>query len=170
MSLMIPERPALTVTAAIILVGSGLLFWNTFGMLPSILPGYPGDAFFPRIVLAFIALFAAWVMFNGLWKRQESVAGATPAEGRFQFDLIETAVVFALTFGYVVLLHPLGYEIATTLLLFILLERRLLMPVAKRLLVAAFASVTSMLLIYAVFVVGLNVFMPLRFLPAYIGF
>ena len=68
------------------------------------------------------------------------------------------------------LLEPIGFEITTTVFMFVLLVPRLIMPPARAILVAAMSAVVSMVLIYAAFVIGLKVFMPMLFLPQYINF
>ena len=68
------------------------------------------------------------------------------------------------------LLEPIGFEITTTVFMFVLLVPRLIMPPARAILVAAMSAVVSMVLIYAAFVIGLKVLMPMLFLPQYINF
>ena len=67
------------------------------------------------------------------------------------------------------LLKPLGLEIATTLFMFALLFPRLLMPAPKAAAVALAGALVTMVLVYFAFVIGLNVPLPLKFLPVFLG-
>lgn len=167
-ALNIRKKRAVIATAAVILAGIGFLFAQTYEMSPPLLPGYPGDAFFPRLVLGFSALFGAVVMAMRLMPGM--AAQVEGDDDRFSFDPIETAVTTLLVLAYMLLMGPLGFEIATTVFMFLLLWPRMMMSPAKGLAVAAVGSVVTMLVIYAAFVIGLKVSMPVSYLPAYWNF
>jgi len=163
----IPKMPALLATAALVLIGLGVLFVNTYEMMPSLLPGYPGDAFFPRLVIGFTAIFAVLILAGGAWRYANTVS-EEPAPAA-SLDWIETSVVAMLSFAYVLLLDPLGFELTTTGFLGALLARRLLMPWPRAIPIAFASAAATTILLYLVFVIWLNVTVPLLFLPRYLG-
>lgn len=164
----IPKKRAVIATAVVIVAGIAYLVYETSRMAPPLLPGYPGDAFFPRLVLGFTALFGAVVIAMRLMPSMK--AHVEGADDSFRFDPVETAVTSLLVLAYMLLMEPLGFEISTTVFMFLLLWPRMLMPLVKGLAVAAAGSVVTMLIIYAAFVIGLKVSMPVSYLPAYWNF
>lgn len=165
----IPKRPAIMATAVLILLGLGFLYLDTFDMMPSLLPGYPGDAFFPRLILGFTAIFGALVLALG-WR---SIRRGEPAEISYgsdaSLDWMETAIVTILSLAYALLVAPVGFEIATTAYVAALLAPRLIMPWPRALALALLAAVATTAFLYLVFVIGLKVSVPLLFLPQYLG-
>jgi len=164
----IPKTPALLATAALILVGLVVLYIKTYEMMPSLLPGYPGDAFFPRLVIGFTAIFTVLILAGGAWRyaNRATRAEAAPAAS---LDWIETSLVAILCFAYIALLDPLGFELTTTGFLAILLAGRLLMPWPRAIPIAFASAAATTVLLYLVFVLWLNVGVPLLFLPRYLG-
>ena len=49
-----------------IFLGFAFLFYETFNMMKPILPGYPGDAFFPRLAVGYTLIIAALILFRGI--------------------------------------------------------------------------------------------------------
>jgi len=167
-TLHIRKKRSVIATVAVILAGIAYLFVQTYEMSPPLLPGYPGDAFFPRLILGFSALFSAVVIAMRFMPRM--AAQVEGDEDRFDFDPVETAITVLLVLSYMLLMGPLGFEIATTGFMFLLLWPRILMPPVKGAAVAAVGSIVTMFLIYAAFVIGLRVSMPVSYLPAYWNF
>jgi ABC-type xylose transport system permease subunit len=165
----IPKMPALLATAALVLIGLGILFVNTYEMMPSLLPGYPGDAFFPRLIIGFTAIFAALILFAGGWRYRHDRASADDSTQETSLDWIETAIVSILALAYVVLLNPLGFELTTTAFLALLLAPRLLMPMTRAIPIAIVSAAAATFVLYLVFVLWLNVSVSLLFLPRYLG-
>lgn len=87
------------------------LFIQSFSLphLP-IVPVGPG--FYPRIVLAFMALASAALVVQDL-ARSRAPAPAAASAPRRNYRLV--AVAFAIVAAYVVLLPPLGFRLATAL-------------------------------------------------------
>lgn len=54
------------VSVLLITIGLGYLFYYTSTFPPSMLPGYPGDAFFPVLFWAFRCFFAHPLFFAGV--------------------------------------------------------------------------------------------------------
>src|SRR5471030_1588731 len=74
-----------------------------------------GPEFYPRIVLAIMALLSVLLVASDLWPRpdEEPPASAAPAETKRNYRLVAaTFVVFAI---YVALLPLIGYRVATFL-------------------------------------------------------
>jgi putative tricarboxylic transport membrane protein len=161
-------RKTTGVIAATGIVAAGALFllWNTRSFAPSLLPGYPGDAFFPRIILAFVLLCAAAVIGYTLASRRGArTAGAT---ADVAIDVRSLALVAAFVGGYAVLLMKIGFEIATFLFLCGLLGRRIEGGGVRAWAMAAGIAAVSVAVLYGCFVLLLGVDMPLLFLPKYL--
>jgi putative tricarboxylic transport membrane protein len=163
------KKAALLTATSLILLGLVVLIVDTFNMSPSILPGYPGDAFYPRLVLGFSVIFALVILARGVFLPQEAAAVGDEAP-TFDVHWLELATVFILALVYVAILEPIGFELATTLLMLCLIGPRLLMPPARALVIGTVAGVGTMLFLYVCFVPLLGVFLPLRFLPRYLSF
>ncbi len=165
------RRHAVLVSAALCLAFLGVLLWETFRMAPSFLPGYPGDAFFPRLVIGFTAIWAIAIVANSVW---QGVAGsshhANDADDNFKFDWLHFVYIFALVIAYAALLKPLGFEIVTAALMFILFVPRLRMGWMAAIIMALAASLALTVLFWFVFIVLLRVHVPLAFLPRYLNF
>lgn len=167
----LPKRPMVLATTALILCGLVYLFYLTTLMPESLLPGYPGDAFFPQLVLIFTAFFGGLVLVLGIQRARRGAPGlgGEPADATVKMDLLETGSVAAIAIGYMLLLERVGHEIATTLFMFVLLWPRLFAGPVRATVIAAVGALATMLLVYALFVLGLGIFLPLRWLPRFIG-
>lgn len=162
------KRTDLAVTALIV-AGTLFLLWNTRTFAPSLLPGYPGDAFFPRIVLTFMLLCAAAVIFDTLTAHRKA-GKEDAAPGQIQIDVRGLAIVSAFVVGYIVVFSTIGFEIASFLFLTGLLRGRLNATGMRAWVTAALVSAAAVLILYVCFVLLLGVDMPLLFLPQYINF
>lgn len=151
--------------AVIMLIGTGALFllWNTWSFAPSLLPGYPGDAFFPRIVLAFILLCVAIIIFQA-YRAHRKEAGA----GWIHIDVRGLVIAVCFTTAYVFLLAAIGFEVATFLFLVGLLTARLQATGVRAWVTAGLVSAAATMVLYVCFVLLLGVDMPLLFLPQYL--
>jgi hypothetical protein len=164
-NLRLPRRATLAATVAVILGVAAYAYWMTTKMQPSFLLGYPGDAFFPSLVLALIGIFGLVVLVKTLASPLPPETPPGEPDGPVQIDIIETLTVAGLGIGFILILYEVGLEIATFLMMFALLFPRFLMPWPKAALWAAVGAACTLVVIYLGFVVGLNVFLPLRFLP-----
>lgn len=157
----------LGVTALI--VGCTLfLFWRTRSFAPSLLPGYPGDAFFPRIVLTFILICAAVVVLQALKGSRGKLVAEAPRD--IEIDLHGLTVALAFVVGYLVVFSIIGFEIATFLFLLGLLRVRVKATGMRAWIIASVVSALAVLVLYFCFVLLLGVDMPLLFLPEYVNF
>ena len=164
-------RRAVLLTAVLCLAGLGILFWETFRMAPSFLPGYPGDAFFPRLVIGF-STFWAFIIVIGALSGGAFGKDAPPSDDEadyFSFDWLHFIYIFALVIAYALLLQPLGFEIVTLVLMFVLFLPRVQLGWLGATLAALAASVGLTLLFWIIFIVLLRVHVPLAVLPRYLN-
>ncbi|AKI02728.1 Tripartite tricarboxylate transporter TctB family [Hoeflea sp. IMCC20628] len=176
-TLVLPRRRSFMISVFVTLVGAAYLYWEATQLPPSILRGYPGDGFFPRIALAMILVCGVATLIRELITKQPETQpppddiddADDDKDGPITLDLVEVSLIVALSLLYMVLLKPLGLEIATSLFMFALLLPRLPMPWPKAVVIAALGAICTTLVVYCAFVLGLNVPLPLKFLPLYLG-
>jgi len=146
--LRVRTRWAVLATVSLVLIGLIYLFVETYDMMPPILPGYPGDAFFPRLVLGFCLVWAVIIVARGVFLRQAAAAARREAS-YVDLHWPEFASVIALVLLYAILLDPVGFEITTVVLMMVLLVPRLLagpgVTLARAVLQAFRLSVATML-------------------------
>lgn len=149
-------------TYAVLLVGLGYLYWLTFFFGKSPVRGYPGAAFFPRLILYFsiAATIAALVaaISNGIGSK---IGNAAP---RFEFKLREFTLTVLAIGAFIGLLPVLGFEITSFGLMLVLLAVRF-----DGWAQALAGALLTTLVFYFVFVLMLGVPLPLRFLPSYVS-
>jgi len=157
-------------TVSLVLIGLIYLVVGTYNMMPPILPGYPGDAFFPRLVLGFCLVWAAIIVARGVFLSQAAAAARREAP-YVDLHWLEFASVIALVLLYAVLLEPVGFEITTVVLMMVLLVPRLIagpgVTLARAVLQGFALSVATMLILYAGLGPALKIGLPLLFLPIY---
>lgn len=129
---------------------------------PPVLSGDPGAAFFPQLISVASLLFSLTLLFQSVL-RAGSTDGA--ARGKTKLDLPHFLISFFLVAGLILAMVSIGSEFSFFAFLFILLGLR-----TGRWLWAALVAAVSTIIIYGVFVVILNVRLPLLFLPKYITF
>ena len=161
----------------ILLIGTAYLFWEATQLPPSLLKGYPGDGFFPRIALAVILVCGIAALIREAASKQP--VAPSPADdiddadddkdAPINLDVVEVFLIVAFSLLYMRLLKPLGLEIATSLFMFALLFPRLPMRRPTAALIAVVGAVATTLIVYGAFVLGLKVGLPLKFLPQYLS-
>jgi hypothetical protein len=168
--LRVPMKGALLATAGLMLLGLVFLYVETYNMLPSHLPGYPGDAFYPRLVLGFSVLWAVIILVRGIFLPQKAAAVGYEAP-YFSLHWLEFVCVIGLVLLYAFLLEGVGFEIATVALLMVLLVPRLLagpaVKPARAVLQGLALSMAAMLILYAGLGPALKIGLPLKFLPVH---
>lgn len=164
-------RIGLAAMTGLILLGLVVLFRETFHMSPPLLPGYPGDAFFPRAVLVPTIVFASIILFRIIVVRAGPDELGYP-EPTIVVEWIAWASVFALCLAFAWALDRVGFEISAFILLMALLVPRLAVTMrgapVRVVVWSAVLSLGSVGVIYMTFVVLLKVPLPLRILPAYL--
>jgi hypothetical protein len=169
--LTVPTKAAMLTTVGLILLGLVLLYYETYNMVPSFLLGYPGDAFFPRVVLVFTMFWAVVILIRGLFLAHEAAA-VGDEEPYISVHWLEFTSILVLGLLYAQLLRHVGFEILTVVLLMILLVPRLLagpgaQPV-QAVLQGLALSVTTMLVLYLALGPFLKIALPLQFLPVFL--
>lgn len=122
-----------------------------------LLPGYPGSAMFPRLVLVTMGL----VCVVGLGRAITASAGATE-QGFISIPIGPVSGVILYLLAFAALLYFLGTEIAVFAAVAGCLWARWRKP-----LIAMLAGIAAVLVVYFVFVQALSVHLPLLFLPRY---
>lgn len=142
---------------------------HTRTFAPPLLEGYPGDAFFPQLVLGFTLFWAGVILVRRLF---QAMADLPEDERPFKLDGREFALVLAAVVAYALLLDPLGFEAATTLLLAGLLipRYRVEMTLPRAMAWGVGVALATVAICWLVFVILLNVDMPLLVLPRYLTF
>ena len=168
----LPMKASVVVATVMILGWFVFMLYETTNMTPPILPGYPGDSFFPRLVLIFGLICAATILIKAMLRRRgaQLAAGEAPS---FSIHWVEYLTVCALVIGYGLLLVPVGFEIMTFVLMLALLGPRMVVlsyHPARSLGYAFALSLATTLVAYVGFGLLLRIPLPLQFLPRYIYF
>lgn len=170
------DRIRADIAAAIVLIVFCLAaLYIAAGFDPPILRGYPGAAFFPRLILSVLLIFTVTLLVRG-WRAERrrpppsggaegpsQAPGSAMEERTFPFDLYPLLLAIAAAFAFLAVMVVAGLEVAGTLFLTVALGIR-----GGRWFLAAAAAVVSVAVIYAVFVLALKVHLPLLFLPRYL--
>jgi len=144
-----------------------LALYVTVSFDPPVLPGFPGAAFFPRLVLVALLLFGAMLALRAWRGRRRRLASA--GNGRVDVDdLVDfrpwpVVLGCGAAFGAIAAMQVAGFEIAGTLFIGAALAIR-----TRRWLLSALVGALSAVVMYAVFVLALQVHLPLLFLPRYL--
>jgi hypothetical protein len=169
------------VAVGAVVVATFYLLYETFRMSPPMLPGYPGDSFFPQLTIGLILLCGIPLLIT---RYGDHVKGRGELEGEkdetFNIDIRGFLVVAAIMLAFPFLLPLLGFEIVTFTILTILFVTRfnevvtaetMTMEIFRRALIkAASMAMITMCSLYFIFVILLNVSMPVMFFPKYIDF
>lgn len=149
---------------AILLIGISMFAgYVTTTWLPPVLPGDPGAAFFPRIALAVVLLFSLVLLLQSATKSRlteadQSALTVTIDLGQFVITIVLSGLMVA-GLGYV------GFEVSAFAFLIVLLGMR-----TSRWLWSVVVSAISVAIMYLVFVIALQVRLPLTFLPYHLDF
>ena len=141
------------------------LFYETTNMSKSILPGYPGDAFFPRLILIFSIFWTAILLFQNLIKNFSLLKSSEDKETDIEIYFKDIAFLFFISIIYILFLDIIGFEILTFSFLFVLLVNRLDLNLRKSIFYSSLISFTSMIIFWFVFIIFLKIPFALKFLP-----
>jgi putative tricarboxylic transport membrane protein len=134
----------------IVIIGSGLLFWNTFYFPASIKPNAPGPDFFPRIILSILLILGAALLASNLFiKRKEEISSKSLLNDK------KILLAVGLIVLYLVLLPYLGFLLAS----FLYISLNLINRVKRRIKVITLAAISSACL-YIIFAWLLNIRLP----------
>lgn len=123
-----------------------------------LLPGYPGSAMFPRIVLVTMAVIAIFGILRGVF-----TGGARAPRGRIEIPVTPFVASIAFLCAFAALLTLLGMEVAVFAAIFGALYYR-----TRNLLFSIGFGLGAVVVVYLLFVQALSVHLPLLFLPRYL--
>lgn len=166
--LTLPTLPTVLITTGMIFLGFAFLFYETFNMMKPILPGYPGDAFFPRLAVGYTLIIAALILLRGILLPRFAVAPGEPSHVSVHW--LEFLSVAVLVLIYAELLPPVGFELTTLGFMLILLVPRFAVQygLVQSVVKAVALTIPTILILYGVFALLLGIHLPLLFLPRYI--
>lgn len=131
-------------------------FTSTF---PSpLLPGYPGSAMFPRLVLIAMGVISVSGLLRTLFDR----GGATDLDG-VELPVVAFAWVVGVLLAFALLMYLFGTEVA----IFCLIGGGIWVR-TRKILLSTLAGSVSVIVVYLIFVQALSVHLPLLFLPRYL--
>ena len=165
--LTLPTRATVLVVTGMLFLGLAFLFYETFNMMKPILPGYPGDAFFPRLVVGYSLVVAALILMRGILIPR--LATAPGEASHLTVHWLEFLFVASLVLLYAQLLPPLGFELTTLGFMLILLVPRFAVEYGfvQSVTKAVALTIPTILILYGVFALLLGIHLPLLFLPRY---
>lgn len=131
--------------------------------LPPVLPGDPGAAFFPQLIVAVIFLFSLILLIQRLRIRPTRDETADSMSFGANIDLSSFGVSVGSVLALIAVMAYVGFEPAALGFLFILLGWR-----TGRWTWAFITSVIAVTLMYLTFVAFLKVHLPMLILPKYI--
>ena len=141
------------------------LFFETTNMSKSILPGYPGDAFFPRLILIFLLFWTSILLLQNLIKKFSLFKSSDDKEKDIEIYFKDITFLFLISIIYILFLDFIGFEILTFSFLFVLLVNRLDLNLGKSILYSSLISFISMMIFWFVFIIFLKIPFSLKFLP-----
>lgn len=141
------------------------LFFETTNMSKSILPGYPGDAFFPRLILIFLLFWTSILLLQNLIKKFSLFKSSDDKETDIEIYFKDITFLFLISIIYILFLDFIGFEILTFSFLFVLLVNRLDLNLGKSILYSSLISFISMMIFWFVFIIFLRIPFSLKFLP-----
>ena len=141
------------------------LFYETTNMSKSILPGYPGDAFFPRLILIFSIFWTLILLLQNLIKNLSLFKSSDDKEIDIEIYFKDIIFLFLISIIYIMFLDLIGFEILTFLFLFVLLVNRLDLNIGKSIFYSSLISFVSMIIFWFVFIIFLKIPFSLKFLP-----
>ena len=134
-------------------------------MSKSILPGYPGDAFFPRLILIFTFFWTVILLFQNTLKNNILIKSNETNDEVIEIYYKDIFFLFFISIIYVLFLDLIGFEILTFIFLFVLLVNRLDINIGKSILYSSIISFISMIVFWLTFIIFLRIPFPLKFLP-----
>ncbi len=159
LTLKVPRRLADLLLYALFLVLSVAAFSVTHTFPSPLLPGYPGSAMFPRLVLIAMGIICAFGLVRVLLQKEKD-AHAAPIE----LPVGSYLAIVACLVAFAAMLGALGMEVAV----FVFIAGLLMFRTRKPLLSAG-AGLASVIVTYLLFVQALSVHLPLTFLPRYLS-
>ena len=134
-------------------------------MSKSILPGYPGDAFFPRLILIFTFFWTVILFLQNTLKNNILIKSKESNNEVVEIYYKDIIFLFFISIIYILFLDLIGFEILTFIFLFVLLVTRLDISIGKSIFYSSKVSFISMIVFWLTFIIFLRIPFPLKFLP-----
>lgn len=134
-------------------------------MSKSILPGYPGDAFFPRLILIFTFFWTVILFLQNILKNNILIKSKETNDEVVEIYYKDIFFLFFISIIYILFLDLIGFEILTFIFLFVLLVSRLDISIGKSIFYSSIVSFISMIIFWLTFIIFLRIPFPLKFLP-----
>ncbi len=134
-------------------------------MSKSILPGYPGDAFFPRLILIFTFFWTVILFLQNTLKNNILIKSKESNDEVVEIYYKDIFFLFFISIIYILFLDLIGFEILTFIFLFVLLVTRLDISIGKSIFYSSIVSFISMIVFWLTFIIFLRIPFPLKFLP-----
>ena len=134
-------------------------------MSKSILPGYPGDAFFPRLILIFTFFWTVILFLQNTLKNNILIKSKESNNEVIEIYYKDIFFLFFISIIYILFLDLIGFEILTFTFLFVLLVSRLDISIGKSIFYSSIVSFISMIVFWLTFIIFLRIPFPLKFLP-----
>ena len=134
-------------------------------MSKSILPGYPGDAFFPRLILIFTFFWTVILFLQNTLKNNILIKSKETNDEVVEIYYRDIFFLFFISIIYILFLDLIGFEILTFIFLFVLLVTRLDISIGKSIFYSSIVSFISMIVFWLTFIIFLRIPFPLKFLP-----
>ena len=141
------------------------LFYETSNMSKSILPGYPGDAYFPRLILIFTFFWTVILFLQNTLKNNILIKSKESNDEVIEIYYKDIFFLFFISIIYILFLDLIGFEILTFIFLFVLLVSRLDISIGKSIFYSSIVSFISMIVFWLTFIIFLRIPFPLKFLP-----
>lgn len=162
-SISVKYRTADIIGAILILIFAAAAIYATTTWLPPVLSGDPGAAFFPRIALGIMVFFSTVLLFQRVRTSQIETDSEESKSAEIPIGPLCAAVCYS---GLAVIgIAIAAFEISGFAFLAFMLGVR-----TNNWFWAIITALISVLLMYFIFIILLNVRLPLLFLPEYFGF
>ncbi len=158
MKIALTQRQASAGVYGFFLLFSIAAYSVTAGFPSPLIPGYPGSAMFPRLVLITMGVICLWGVATVLLTGRGAI-GAKSVEIPIQAFVL----IMAMFAAFAVMLNVAGMEVA----IFVMIGAAIWIR-TRSLLIAGVSGVSAIAVIYIVFVQLLSVPLPLLFLPRYL--
>lgn len=132
-----------------------------------LLPGYPGSAMFPRFAVGLMGFFSIIGLLRETYRLVRETDQNEPAAAEESAEPVSTgsfAIVLGILIAFVVVTELAGMEVGV----FTFTAASLYM-VTRKALISTLGGISSVIIVYFLFVQALSVFMPLAFLPRYLN-
>ena len=165
MEISVSQRRATLVVTLLTAALFAMMLWRTADFAEPMLPGYPGDAFFPQLIIGFGLIWCGILLYR-LMSRRDIISNDDASI--VNIPIGNFALVCLYVVGYVMFLAPLGFEITTFVFMSLLFLTRFRGELKVRLFRIVIVALITTIISWACFAIILNVNFPVKILPDFI--